>query len=119
MDSDILQRQVDALAMAYGRKLVQKWERLRVLWDDACRSPEPEAVFEVLRFVHSLGGSAGTYGFHSVTAAARNLERELEALVDVPDACSTSGLVSRAPLLDTLGQAMLDCASASSISDKR
>ncbi|HWQ12867.1 MAG TPA: response regulator [Roseiflexaceae bacterium] len=54
-----------------GRDLAEQWERLCAAWS-------AEALQTYHRSVHTLVGSAATYGLHAVSAAAWRLEQALQ-----------------------------------------
>lgn len=62
-----------ALQQAYGEELPQRLAELRILGDTL----SPENLETLLRRVHSLAGSANTFGYARLGAEARRLEEQL------------------------------------------
>ena len=63
---------LEELHAEYRRELPQKLERLTALWH-ARDIPRLQSA------LHALSGSAGTFGFHDVSAAAREADAYLTA----------------------------------------
>ncbi|RZU47674.1 response regulator receiver modulated diguanylate cyclase [Fluviicoccus keumensis] len=62
-----------ALQQAYGEELPKRLGELRILGDTL----SPENLETLLRRVHTLAGSAGTFGYARLGAEARRLEEQL------------------------------------------
>lgn len=76
VDSDL-----DELSLKYAARLVEKMRELTALVERACAG-ENEALAEAYKIAHTLHGTAGSYGFHQVSTAAKHLEAELKPAVD-------------------------------------
>jgi HPt (histidine-containing phosphotransfer) domain-containing protein len=63
---------LEELKAEYRRELPQKLEKITVLWT-------ARRVAELHRALHTLAGSAGTFGLPELSAAAREAENYLEA----------------------------------------
>ncbi|MFN7086277.1 MAG: diguanylate cyclase [Burkholderiales bacterium] len=77
--------------------------------DDAARGFahgewDPAAARELRRLLHSLAGSAGTFGFSAVGEAARKAEARLESLLEIPATPATGQLGEMTQLLHELRQ---------------
>ncbi|WNG39069.1 response regulator [Archangium violaceum] len=84
---DDLDATLQALRAEYGTRLGEKlWELMAAM--QRARAANPEALEEAYQLVHKLHGTAGSYGFHAVSGAARHLEsllkpaREVKGAVD-------------------------------------
>ena len=79
MDKDEFRRQMDAFNAEYRASLPGKLREVDELWKrmhaDAAR---PEDSAELLRRLHTLAGSAKTFGFPELGTAARAAENYLE-----------------------------------------
>ncbi|WNG49585.1 response regulator [Archangium minus] len=84
---DDLDATLQALRAEYGTRLAEKLRELMAAMLRA-RAANPEALEEAYQLVHKLHGTAGSYGFHAVSGAARHLEsllkpaREVKGAVD-------------------------------------
>ena len=70
---------LEALNAEYRRELPQKLERLTALW-------HARDIPRLRSALHSLIGSAGTFGLHEISAAAREADAYLAANGDALDA---------------------------------
>ena len=81
---------LEELSAEYRRELPAKLEKIAALWS-ARRVPE------LHRALHTLAGSAGTFGLPELSVAAREAENYLEACGPALDARQQAGFQ---PLLD-------------------
>jgi len=72
-----LQRDYAARLPTRAAELATRFEALRARW---C----PEEAAELRRLAHNLAGSGASYGFPSITAGARGVERALDAAIAGP-----------------------------------
>jgi len=75
---------LEELQAEYRRELPQKLETIAVLWS-------ARRVAELHRALHTLAGSAGTFGLPQLSAAAREAESYLEACGPALDARQQAG----------------------------
>jgi HPt (histidine-containing phosphotransfer) domain-containing protein len=75
---------LEELHAEYRRELPGKLERLAALWS-------ARQVTELHRALHTLAGSAGTFGLPDLSAAAREAENYLEACGPALDAGQQAG----------------------------
>jgi diguanylate cyclase (GGDEF)-like protein len=80
MDSGI-QEKLQALFVDYTKKLPGKINMLEKQWQNLFQAWDQEKLVEFHRAVHSLCGSAGTYGYKALSIAARELEIYLKTLL--------------------------------------
>src|SRR5947207_14828233 len=80
MDSSI-QVKLQALFVDYTKKLPDKINMLEKQWQNLSQSWDQEKLLEFHRAVHSLCGSAGTYGYKTLSQRARELEVYLKTLL--------------------------------------
>ena len=90
-----LQAKLKLLGNAYAVQLPEKLHQIESLWNDLSQSEwEEEKFIELHRMVHSLAGSGKTFGFATLSVAARDLEECLKPFAKTkPDAagCKTIG----------------------------
>ena len=66
------------LVEAYQEELPERMRVIKAGWDEIKRRADHEELLETLcRNIHTLAGSAGTFGFVDLGNAARRLEQEL------------------------------------------
>lgn len=89
----------------YGRQLPIKIAQLRELWQDFEKKRDGGTLMLLERTVHSLTGSGATYGFPTISNAARKLETQLREIIK-----SGNNLVNEeiACLLNSLLQVLLE-----------
>jgi HPt (histidine-containing phosphotransfer) domain-containing protein len=83
---------LEELMAEYRRELPAKLERLNELWS-ARKLPE------LHRALHTLAGSAGTFGLRELSVAAREAEAYLDACGPTLDASQQAGFQ---PLFDAI-----------------
>ena len=76
--------ELDELRAEYRRDLPAKLERLRTLWAE-------QKLAELRRAIHTLAGSAGTFGLKSVSVAAHEAETYLDACGPALDNAQKAG----------------------------
>jgi len=81
MNQDI-QAKLLALRDAYLKSMPHKIAAFEVLWQNLQKQWDHEKLIELHRMVHSLHGSAGTYGLAELGQAAARLETFLKALFE-------------------------------------
>jgi DNA-binding NtrC family response regulator len=80
--NDDLDATFQALCAEYGSRLGEKMRELTEAMERA-RTGSVEGMEAAFQLVHKLHGTAGSYGFHAVSAAARHLEALLRPARDV------------------------------------
>jgi HPt (histidine-containing phosphotransfer) domain-containing protein len=91
-----VQRQLDELKQAFSEKLQARLREIEEAWEQG-RLPM------LRRLVHSLSGSAGTFGFPEVTQTAAALDGILEPLVEKQKDPSKTERLRIAALIEELG----------------
>lgn len=79
-NSQDIQAKLQALRTAYAAQLPERIADIEASWralGDACATPEP--LHELHRKLHSMAGSAGTFGLPALGEAARSIEQRLKA----------------------------------------
>ncbi len=83
-----MNRQVEtklaALKLVYSANLPEKIKEIIQLWSILRQSFSKETLYEFHRIIHSLAGSAGTYGYLQLSQACRDLDVYLQQLKDYP-----------------------------------
>ena len=104
-----LRRQLDALGAGYRRRLPAKMVELDRLWRDLTGGVvAPAALTDLRRELHTLAGSAKTFGVAHVSDLAAAAEGLLEPFCNegrLPDAAGTAELTR---LLDALQRSAED-----------
>lgn len=79
MSSDALRRELDALSAEYRSRLPAKLAEIHALWFDLASGAIPAArVIDLRRELHSIAGSAKTFG----VAAVGEIAAAAESLLD-------------------------------------
>jgi len=79
MDADEFKRQMEAFSADYRAGLPAKLERIDFLWQAlGAGASDAGACAELLRALHTIAGSAKTFGLSDVGNAARMAENFLE-----------------------------------------
>ena len=98
---------LDALGADYRERLPDKVAAIYGLWRDSmCGVASPDRLTDLKRELHTLAGSARTFGVANVGELARTAESLLDACCErgtLPDAGSTAEM---ARLLDALQSAV-------------
>jgi CheY-like chemotaxis protein len=86
----------------YRGRLIDDAARLEKLWMefDASLDGERRALLagEMMRLTHGLSGSAASFGFAAIGAAARPLDADISAAIDGPTGVATVGTVWAEPI---------------------
>ena len=77
-----IQARLQALRDSYAAQLPAKIAEIRALWQRLAAQPNHEDLKTLHRLVHSLSGSGATFGYSSLSAAARVLELCLNDVVE-------------------------------------
>jgi HPt (histidine-containing phosphotransfer) domain-containing protein len=78
-----LGKEFQKLRMEFRGSLPAKLTRMRSLWGRIdCEEPDPDALEILKREVHTMAGSAGSFGLPQVSKAAAAAEEALEGLKD-------------------------------------
>ena len=79
MTSAAFQRALDELSAEYRKGLASRLAEIETLWRSLLgESPPPGTIVTLNRELHSIAGSAKTFGLPEVTEAARAAELMLE-----------------------------------------
>lgn len=81
MRNDQINQKLQALFVAYKKNLPGKMERIEGLWVDLLQQWDERGFKDFHREIHSLCGSAGTYGYTALGGSARQLEIYLKPLL--------------------------------------
>lgn len=77
-----IQARLKALQDAYARQLPAKLAEARALWDELCNDGWDEDKLKSLhQQVHTLAGSAPTFGFEQIGQTARAIEQRIKAWI--------------------------------------
>jgi diguanylate cyclase (GGDEF)-like protein len=80
---DKVQKKLDQLIKLYSKKLPDKIHRIETFWQELQQHWNLVQFQEFHREVHSLCGSAGTYGYIELSKAARQMEIFLKSILNV------------------------------------
>ena len=75
-----LGKEFQQLRMEFRGSMPAKLTRLRSLWTRVCEEPDPDALEILKRELHTMAGSAGSFGLPQVSKAAAAAEAALEGL---------------------------------------
>lgn len=81
MDEKI-QKRLDALMKIYSKNLPDKIHKIEMLWEEQKQHWDLVQFQNFHREVHSLCGSAGTYGYPELSKTARQLEVFLKSIIN-------------------------------------
>lgn len=81
MSNQIIENKLQALLIAYTNSLPMKLEAINTQWLDLCKQWDSQAFITFHRAVHSLCGSAGTYGYTALGQSARQVELYIKSLM--------------------------------------
>ena len=79
---ETIQKKLAALAKIYREKLPEKIAHIEHLWETLQHQWDAALFQDFHREVHSLCGSAGTYGYSELSKAAREMEVFLKTMLD-------------------------------------
>lgn len=103
IDKQKIERQLQELKDEFASGLDGRIEEIKSLLHQLLQTPESEATLTELHLkVHSLTGSAATFGFNDLTGEIRNLENELYRYIKeslTPDANTVHTLIDQAEAL--------------------
>lgn len=100
------QEKLDALALNYTQNLPVKLAVINKQWQELLLNFQHQGLVDFHRVVHTLCGSAGTYGFVILSQAARNLEEFLRELLGAQNLSADQiNIISH--LLNTLNETPL------------
>lgn len=88
MDSKAKQK-LQELFTLYAQRLPQKIEHIEHHWCDLLRNWDTNRFKDFHREVHSLGGSAGTYGYDELGKTAKLMDSYLKTLLEQPSLSAT------------------------------
>ncbi|MDP3267887.1 MAG: diguanylate cyclase [Legionella sp.] len=80
---DSIQKKLDQLIKNYSNNLPGKIQGIEHLWDQLQKNWELAKFHDFHREVHSLCGSAGTYGYIELSKTAREMELFLKSILNV------------------------------------
>lgn len=78
-----VQKKLNELAELYRKNLPDKIQKIETYWLELQQNFNPVQFGDFHREVHSLCGSAGTYGYSELSHAARQMEVFLKTMLDV------------------------------------
>lgn len=78
-----IQLLLEEMKKEYAAELPAKIEAVRAAAHAVLRTPSEAAQHEYYRLIHDLHGSAGTFGFENISAAAEDCETEWLSLKTV------------------------------------
>lgn len=81
MSNNQINEKLQALFDSYAKRLPDKLSALKLLWANLLASYDQQKLQEFHRVVHSLCGSAGTYGYTELGKSARQLEIYLKSIL--------------------------------------
>ena len=104
--SEAFKQQLLQLSAEYRAMLPGKLVELDTLWQQlATGAEQPQASRDLLRELHTLAGSAKTFGFPALSVSAREAEIFLEPFCDKGAMQQTEDRQTFLRLLDALRQA--------------
>ena len=80
-----IEAKLAALRKAYSTSLPEKIKEIILLWETTRQDFSKNNFYEFHRAVHSLAGSAGTYGYNELGQACRDLDIYLQQLLNYPE----------------------------------
>ena len=108
MTDSSLERDLQRLKEAYGRKLPGKLAQLDALLQEAWADPDQKQVENAYRLAHQLKGTAGSYGFSELGEEMRRIE---EALTGIAKGSTPDLVTVRKEIESALGRAQAQLAS--------
>lgn len=101
-----LQAKLKLLSDAYAAQLPEKLKQLELIWSRFSQAEWDQEDFQTLyRMVHSLTGSGKTFGFSTLSDAARQLENYLKSIGEAQQRLNADQRAQVSRLLGVLGQA--------------
>lgn len=96
---------LNALRQNYSQQLPQRIQEIKSLWRDLVNGDKkPDLRQNFQRLIHSLAGSAGTFGYNLISEKARIIEHNLEKLLGKQPPFSVQENVQIEHSLDELQQ---------------
>ena len=106
MSEEAFRQQLEAIRADYRRDLPAKLAKIDNLWGEiAGGGANPAGLAELVRELHTIAGSAKTFGVAGVSEAAAAAESYLEPLSRKRKPPNARQLAGFTPLLDALKQA--------------
>ena len=87
--NDKIEAKLAALRKAYSASLPEKIKEIILLWEITRQDFSKNNFYEFHRAVHSLAGSAGTYGYNELGQACRDLDIYLQQLLISPSSVNS------------------------------
>lgn len=95
--------QLQELRDQFRRQMPERIEALDAVWRKLAENGwNTNTACALRQLLHSLTGSAGTFGFAGVSGAARAVEREIDLLLATPDVPENAQISKLSQLLDAL-----------------
>lgn len=79
---DDIQAKLQALRASYHAQLPARVAEIETVWQTLQGQPQASGLKELHRKVHSMAGSAGTFGMPDLGKAARHVEERLKAVLE-------------------------------------
>lgn len=76
-----IHEKIQELFVSYSQNLPNKLQNIQNHWQELCENYTAKLFEDFYREVHSLTGSAGTYGYHELSKSARELESYLKTFL--------------------------------------
>jgi len=89
-----LEARLAEIRRSYLISLGEKTEAIRLFRTELCQQWNDDTYHDLFMILHSLAGSAETFGFAEVSAAARVLVEQLRPLADAPATMKSAGAVA-------------------------
>ena len=93
---DAVQAQLRALQVDYAARLPGRAADISARFDALRSKWCPREATELRRLVHNLAGSGASYGFATVSAEARLVERALDATIEAAPTTASLAAVAEA-----------------------
>ncbi len=107
MTTGAFEQQFAAMAAEYHATLPAKLAELDVLWHAVREGGSPESLDQLRRALHTIAGSAGTFGLRAVTDCARAAESFLDPYCDSGDSLKPGDLAVFGGLLEAVRKSAL------------
>ena len=98
---------LNALRLDYSRQLPQRMQEITLLWKALISGEAKSELRQSFhRLIHSLAGSAGTFGYARISEKARILEHQIQGMVDSNQNFSTQQTIQIEQCLEQLRQVL-------------
>lgn len=98
-----LEEKLKALRQAYAKQLPKKLDDVTALWSSLCNDGwDWSKIEDLYRFVHTLAGSAPTFGFNKVGTDARSVEHIFKTWIARKNEASSDERDSVSEMISTL-----------------